>query len=132
MTPSASSTSSGVMVPSAYVTSLSSVPMASRNPPCEWRAMMCSASAWMSMGGPPLSASGRAFSRSTMPASRRTMSVTCGRWKSNRWQRETMVSGILCASVVARTNTTLSGGSSRVLSSALKASRVSMWTSSTM
>ena len=60
------------------------------------------------------------------------MSATCGRWKSNRWQRETIVSGILCASVVASTKTTLSGGSSSVLSSALKASRVSMWTSSTM
>ena len=37
------------------------------------------------------------------------MSPTCGRWKSNRWQRETMVSGILCGSVVASTKTTLSG-----------------------
>ena len=60
------------------------------------------------------------------------MSATCGRWKSNRWQREMIVSGILCGSVVASTKTTLSGGSSSVLSSALKASRVSMWTSSTM
>ena len=60
------------------------------------------------------------------------MSVTCGRRKSKRWQRETMVSGILWASVVASTKTTLAGGSSSVLSSALKASRVSMWTSSTM
>ncbi len=60
------------------------------------------------------------------------MSRTCGRRKSKRWQREMIVSGILCGSVVASTNTTLAGGSSSVLSSALKASRVSMWTSSMM
>ena len=60
------------------------------------------------------------------------MSRTCGRLKSKRWQREMIVSGILWGSVVARTKMTAAGGSSRVLSSALKASRVSMWTSSMM
>ena len=60
------------------------------------------------------------------------ISRTCGRRKSKRWQRERIVSGILCGSVVARTNTTCGGGSSRVLSRALNASLVSMWTSSMM
>ena len=58
--------------------------------------------------------------------------ATWGRRKSKRWQRETMVSGILCGSVVASTKTTFGGGSSSVFSRALKASRVSMWTSSMM
>ena len=60
------------------------------------------------------------------------MSRTWGRLKSKRWQREMIVSGILCGSVVASTKTTLAGGSSSVFSRALKASRVSMWTSSMM
>ena len=42
----------------------------------------------------------------------------------NRQEREAMVDGILCVSVVHRMNTTHSGGSSSVLSSALKASLV--------
>ncbi len=42
-------------------------------------------------------------------------------WKSKRWQRDTMVCGTLCASVVHITNTMWSGGSSKVLSSALNA-----------
>ena len=52
--------------------------------------------------------------------------------KSKRWQRERMVSGTLLGSVVQKTNLTFGGGSSSVLRSALKASRVSMWTSSMM
>ena len=64
--------------------------------------------------------------------STRAMSWTRGRRKSKRWQRERMVAGILCASVVASTKTTCGGGSSSVFSRALKASLVSMWTSSTM
>jgi uncharacterized protein YukE len=43
-----------------------------------------------------------------------------------------MVVGILCASVVAKMNTTWGGGSSSVFSSALKALDDSMWTSSMM
>jgi len=50
--------------------------------------------------------------------------------KSNRWHRERMVAGSRSASVVAKMNFTCSGGSSRVLRRALKASLVSMWTSS--
>src|SRR5699024_5895582 len=41
--------------------------------------------------------------------------------KSNRWQREITVSGILCGSVVAKINTTCFGGSSNVFRSALNA-----------
>ncbi len=48
--------------------------------------------------------------------------MTCDgmRLKSNRWQRESTVIGILCGSVVAKMNLTWAGGSSNVLSSALK------------
>jgi len=47
------------------------------------------------------------------------------------WQREAMVAGILCASVVQSTKTTHGGGSSMVFSSALKASLV-IWCASSM
>ena len=43
--------------------------------------------------------------------------------KSKRWQRDRMVTGIFCASVVAKMNLTCGGGSSSVLSRALNASR---------
>ena len=52
--------------------------------------------------------------------------------KSKRWQREMMVAGTLWTSVVAKMNLTWEGGSSRVLSRALKAALESMWTSSMM
>ena len=52
--------------------------------------------------------------------------------KANCWQREAIVVGILCASVVQSTKTTHSGGSSKVLSRALKASLVIWWASSMM
>ncbi len=52
--------------------------------------------------------------------------------KSNRWHRDTMVAGILWASVVASTKYAWSGGSSKVFRRALKAGAVSMWTSSMM
>ena len=52
--------------------------------------------------------------------------------KSNRWHRERMVSGSFWGSVVAKMNLTLGGGSSRVFNRALKASLVSMCTSSMM
>jgi hypothetical protein len=51
---------------------------------------------------------------------------------AKRWQRDWMVAGTLCASVVQRMNLTCSGGSSMVLSSALNAAVESMWTSSMM
>ncbi len=43
------------------------------------------------------------------------------RRKSNRWQREMMVSGTLWTSVVARTMTVWGGGSSRVFNRAFEA-----------
>ena len=52
--------------------------------------------------------------------------------KSKRWQRDRIVTGILCTSVVANTNTTCGGGSSSVFSSALNECADSMWTSSMM
>ena len=54
------------------------------------------------------------------------------RRKSKRWQREMMVAGSFCSSVVARIKTTCSGGSSRVFSRALKAEAESICTSSMM
>ena len=54
------------------------------------------------------------------------------RFRSKRWQRERMVVGTFCTSVVAKKNFTCPGGSSRVLSSALKDEAESMCTSSTM
>ena len=59
-------------------------------------------------------------------------SVSETRRRSKRWQRDSTVTGTLRISVVANTNFTCGGGSSKVLSSALKALRDSMWTSSTM
>ena len=59
------------------------------------------------------------------------MSGSAMRRKSKRWQRELIVGGMRCGSVVASTKMTCGGGSSRVLSRALKAASVSMWTSST-
>ncbi len=50
--------------------------------------------------------------------------------KSNRCVRDKMVAGTLCASVVAIIKITWGGGSSNVFNNALKASRVSMCTSS--
>ena len=52
------------------------------------------------------------------------------RRKSYRWHRESTVTGTLASSVVAMMKITCSGGSSSVLSRALKALRESMWTSS--
>ena len=49
-----------------------------------------------------------------------------------RWQRERMVAGTLCSSVVARINIRCAGGSSRIFSRALNAALESMCTSSTM
>ncbi len=72
------------------------------------------------------------------PSSRQTysrrsrMSASSMERKSKRCTRDRMVAGIFCGSVVQSTKTTWAGGSSRVLSSALKAAVVSMWTSSTI
>ncbi len=60
------------------------------------------------------------------------MSALETRRKSNRWTRERTVSGTLCGSVVASTNSTCAGGSSSVFRNAFHASVVSMCASSMM
>jgi hypothetical protein len=50
--------------------------------------------------------------------------------KSYLWQRDMIVSGTLCVSVVARMNFTCLGGSSSILSNALNAHLLNMCTSS--
>ena len=65
-----------------------------------------------------------------MCSSRSAIAESGMRLNSKRWQRETIVAGTLCVSVVARMNTMCSGGSSSVFSSALNAASVSMCTSS--
>ena len=52
------------------------------------------------------------------------------RWNSRRWQRDRIVAGTLCSSVVARMNSRCSGGSSMILSRALNALSESICTSS--
>ena len=54
------------------------------------------------------------------------------RRRSNRWQRDRIVTGTLRISVVANTNLAWGGGSSSVFRKALNAFSESMWTSSTM
>ncbi len=71
-------------------------------------------------------------SATQMAPSRATISSVEMRRKSKRWQREWMVSGTFCGSVVHRMNTTWEGGSSSVFNSALKAAVESMCTSSMM
>ena len=63
---------------------------------------------------------------------RSTIVSTLRRLKSKRWQRESMVAGSRCGSVVASMNTAWAGGSSSVLSRALNAPVESMCTSSMM
>ena len=60
------------------------------------------------------------------------MSALETRRKSNLWTRERTVSGTLCGSVVASTNSTCAGGSSSVFRKAFHASVVSMCASSMM
>jgi len=72
------------------------------------------------------------FSSAQISLSRFTIADAGMRRKLWRWQRETMVSGSFCGSVVAKMNFTCGGGSSSVFSSALNAACDSMWTSSMM
>ena len=71
-------------------------------------------------------------SRSRMFCRCRTISATDTRRKSSRETRERIVGSTLCGSVVANTKFTWAGGSSSVLSRALNADVVNMWTSSMM
>ncbi len=63
---------------------------------------------------------------------RPTSSSSVKRPKSKRWQRDRIVAGTFCGSVVARIKIIYSGGSSSVFKRALKALVDSMWTSSMM
>jgi hypothetical protein len=99
----------------------SSSEMASRMEPVAWRATSVSASGCTWMPSP----SACAFKVATN-------SLTGMRRNSWRWQRDSTVAGILCTSVVARIKMACEGGSSSVLSSALKAAVESMCTSSTI
>ncbi|AKF85418.1 hypothetical protein MFUL124B02_11995 [Myxococcus fulvus 124B02] len=121
MAPSASATSSSVGFAPHEASTWSSRLSASRMPPSDWRTTSDN-------------------ERSEMPAPS-ALQISCSRWsiraaemrrKLWRWQRDRMVSGSLCASVVAKMNFTCPGGSSSVLSSALNAAPDSMWTSSMM
>ena len=107
------------MFPSPNTESFSSVESASRMPPRAWRTIRLRA--LLSKAKPSCAQmSSRWASMSSEPIA----------LKSKRCTRERMVSGIFWGSVVHSTNTTCDGGSSSVLSSALKAAVVSMWTSS--
>ncbi len=119
--PSSSRTSATPIRPSQAVDSWSSVETASRKLPPAARATRPIAAGSMSID-----------SASAMRCSTAPISGSPGRWKTNRWQRLRMVGSIACISVVQSTNTTCSGGSSSVFRTALDASFVSMWASSTM
>ena len=67
-----------------------------------------------------------------MWSSRAAMVSEPTRLKSNRWQRDWMVAGTFCTSVVARMKMTCSGGSSMIFSRAFTAPGESMWHSSMM
>ncbi len=78
------------------------------------------------------SASTFTFSDRAMCVSRETICSSLWRRNTNCWHRPITVSGIFCASVVHRMNTTWGGGSSSVFNSALNAGSVSMCASSMM
>ena len=117
--PSISATSSRVMRLSPVEMHCSSILRLSRTEPSAFTAMSASAAS---------SASSPRASHIILILSAMVFSDT--RLKSSRMQRESIVAGSFCGSVVASMKTTFSGGSSRVLSSALNAPVDSMCTSS--
>ena len=116
--PISSRTESAVISPPREI-HLSSMDSASLSAPPAARAIMPRASS--SAFPPSASSTSRILSFISESPMRR---------KSNLWQRESTVAGSFCSSVVANMKTTCSGGSSRVLSKALNALRVSICTSS--
>ena len=108
-TPATDQIHSGVIVVESRL-SLSRRPSASRRQPLDNCAVICNASSVMSIAS-FLAMIFRCCTIVSVPM----------RLKSKRWQREIIVAGTLCASVVQRTNTTFSGGSSKVLSRAWNA-----------
>ena len=121
MEPSRRSAPDSVTSPFSNAMICSSEVSALRRPPSARRAINSSASP-----------SNRTPSAVHTAPSLDTMDSGAMRRKSKRWQREWMVSGTFCGSVVHKMNTTCDGGSSSVFSNALNAAVESMWTSSTM
>ena len=119
--PSKRSAFSSVTLPSPNAMTCSSEVSALRIPPSARYAMRSSASP-----------SNSTSSATQMAPRRDTMASEEMRRKSKRWQREWMVSGTFCGSVVHKMNTTCDGGSSSVFKRALNAAVESMWTSSMM
>ena len=117
--PSMSATCSTVIRPSAWAIAWSSIDSPSRTEPSAARAIRSKAAG--SMVTPSLAA---------MRAKCWCSSATRTRRRSKRWQRDRTVIGTFRNSVVANTNFTCGGGSSKVFNSALKALRDSIWTSS--
>src|SRR6266705_382212 len=122
--PSTPRTRAAVTGPSPNDTTWSRIESPTRMPPSALLAIRCSASS-------------SAESPSALTTCRRRSTIAWGpiRRKSKRCRRERIgaaVCAIFCGSVVANTNTTRGGGSSRILRSAFHASRVSMCASSTM
>ena len=118
-TNSSSGIISGATPPPAATTS--SALSVSRAEPPPWRTTASTASSVSSI--PASLATQRTCSSS---------SFSLSRWNDRCWVRLRIVSRTFCGSVVASTNTTCGGGSSRVLSSAASAPGVSMCTSSRM
>ena len=65
-----------------------------------------------------------------MKFSREAISSGRSRLNANRWQRDRIVAGTFCSSVVARMNKRCAGGYSIIFSSALNAAVESICTSS--
>ena len=118
-TPSTLCTTSMVTAPCEKARHWSSMLSASLTPPSAFLTMVLKASS-----SKPVSRSERMYlslsSRSSWPT----------RLKSNLWHLDLIVSGIFSGSVVASMKTVCEGGSSSILSSALKAPFESMCTSS--
>ena len=91
--PAIISKSSKVGVPSATAKTWSNIDSASRKPPRQPREI-----------APKTSAGTCCFSHSQMDVNLLWMSTSRRRRNSKTWQRETIVSGILCGSVVANRN----------------------------
>ena len=119
--PNASMTCSYDISPSQYETHISASERVSRALPCPACANATKASCSYFLPMPS-----KAFISSL------TSSSMVSRRKSNRIQRDKMVAGIFCTSVVASIKMTCSGGSSNVFNSALNAAAESICTSSTI
>ena len=118
--PSTVDTSSVVMVVPANAITWSSALCASRMLPSAARATSASAASGTS-----------SFSASAMRRSCATIALAGIDLNSNTCERDRMVSGILCSSVVAIMNTTCGGGSSIDFNSALN-DGVDSWCTSSM